>query len=348
MGVAVGDVDAFVPYPLGDCHRAVSQMDEQGHMGVAQVVNPDAFDAALRRPSLHFPAEKTFGHGKGPVGGPQVIYHGKIVLDLLAEKGRHGDGAYALFGLGRCDAVLPFAAVVGFGNVDLLLFEVEILPGQRQQLPLPDAAPVEHLKAVVGDRLIHHGLGKAAVFLFRPDAHLAALLLTDSAGHPGRILRQLVEAHGMIEDGAKLIVKGFQIGLGIGLSIGQFLLHHLILPADDLYGGDVSQTHISEKGDQLGVDDGGLGLPGAVLQAATQILLVDLAEVGKAHVQAGVQTQAEALLPFHGFPFQCEAAPHQIFCFSSPVLVPSLHIPGVVLLVLVDRHGAPPYAVTPP
>ena len=58
MGVPVGDVDALVPHPPGNGHRAVSQMDEQRHMGVTQIVNPDALDAAFRRPALHFPAEK--------------------------------------------------------------------------------------------------------------------------------------------------------------------------------------------------------------------------------------------------------------------------------------------------
>ena len=111
MGVAVGDVDALVPHPLGDGHRAVPQMDEQRHMGVAQIVNPDTLDAALRRPALQLPAEKTLGHGKSPVVGPQVVHHGEIVLNLFAEKCRHGDGTHAPAGLGRGDAVFSLAAV---------------------------------------------------------------------------------------------------------------------------------------------------------------------------------------------------------------------------------------------
>ena len=38
MGVPVGDVDALVPHPPGDGHRAVTQMDEQRHMGMTKLV----------------------------------------------------------------------------------------------------------------------------------------------------------------------------------------------------------------------------------------------------------------------------------------------------------------------
>lgn len=41
MGVPVGDVDALVTHPPGDSHRAVSQMDEQRHMGVPLRYNND-------------------------------------------------------------------------------------------------------------------------------------------------------------------------------------------------------------------------------------------------------------------------------------------------------------------
>lgn len=46
MGVPVGDVDALVPHPPGDGHRAVTQMDEQRHMGMTKLVE------ATNEPSL--------------------------------------------------------------------------------------------------------------------------------------------------------------------------------------------------------------------------------------------------------------------------------------------------------
>ena len=152
----------------------------------------------------------------------------------------------------------------------------------------------------------------------------------------------------MIENGTELIVKGFQIGLGIGFAIGHLLFHHLVLPADDFHRGDIPQAHGSKKGQQLRLNDGGFCLPCAVLQAAAQVLFVDLVELGKAHVQTGVQPQMEILLPLHGVPFQRKAALRQVLCLTGPVLVPALHIPGVVLLVPVNRHDAPPYTVTSP
>ena len=41
-----------------------------------------------------------------------------------------------------------------------LLLKVEGPRGEGQQLPLPNAAPVEHFKSVKGNRFIHHFIGK--------------------------------------------------------------------------------------------------------------------------------------------------------------------------------------------
>ena len=54
----------------------------------------------------------------------------------------------------------------------------------------------------------------------------------------GGIGAQLIEADGVIEDGAKLVVNGLEINRRIGLDLLVLVIHHLILPGDDLLSRD--------------------------------------------------------------------------------------------------------------
>ena len=48
------------------------------------------------------------------------------------------------------------------------------------------------------------------------------------------------EADGVIEDSAQLIVNRFQIDRGVRLALVVLVVQHLVLPSDDLLGGDIA------------------------------------------------------------------------------------------------------------
>ena len=113
----------------------------------------------------------------------------------------------------------PLLRWVGLGDADHLLFEVEILPVSAPAVRPPGCRTSRASQSSNRKPACPSPPQQSGDTPLRPDAHLAALFLADGACHPGRILRQLVETHGMIEDGAELIVERFQIGLGIGLAV---------------------------------------------------------------------------------------------------------------------------------
>ena len=44
MGIAIRNVNALVPHPLSDGDGAVAHVDQQGDVGMAQIMDTDALD----------------------------------------------------------------------------------------------------------------------------------------------------------------------------------------------------------------------------------------------------------------------------------------------------------------
>ena len=60
MGVPVCDVDAFMPYPIRDSDGAESHVDQQAHMAVPYIVDPDPFYTGFLCSAIHFVVQVTF------------------------------------------------------------------------------------------------------------------------------------------------------------------------------------------------------------------------------------------------------------------------------------------------
>ena len=99
---------------------------------------------------VHLPVEITLGDGEHPVIRPDAIKHFDVILDFLSQKLRHGDDPIALFRLGGGNQVLAVQTLIGLVDRHGALLKVKVRRGQGQQLPLPDTAPVEHLKGIEG------------------------------------------------------------------------------------------------------------------------------------------------------------------------------------------------------
>lgn len=212
MGIAVGDVDALVPHALCDGQGGKAHVNQQTDVAMSQIVYANPFHPSLLAATVHFPMEIAFADGKHPAVRLHAVELLEVVLQLVTQKLGHLDHPVALGRFGRGNDILLVEPLVRLVDGESALLKVEVCRGQGQQLSLPDAAPVKHLKGVEGQRLIHHGLGKFSVLFPGPEQHLLPFLCPHVARLPGRVEVQTVKPGSMVENGAKLIVNSFKVG----------------------------------------------------------------------------------------------------------------------------------------
>ena len=153
--------------------------------------------------------EIALGDGEHPVIRPDPVEHLDVILDFLGQELRHGDDPIALFRLRGGNQVLTVQTLIGLVDGHSALLKVKIRWGQGKQFPLPDTAPVEHLKGVEGQWLVHHHLGKFQVLLLGPEHHLPVFLLAHAACLLAGIFPKVVVPNRVVEDGTELIVDRF-------------------------------------------------------------------------------------------------------------------------------------------
>ena len=112
------------------------------------VVDSDALDPSLFRAPLHLSVEIALSDSEHPIMRPDAVEHFEIVLDFICQKLRHGDDAVAFLRLWRGNQVLAVQPLIGFIDGHGAFLKIEISGSEGQQLPLPDAAPVEHLERI--------------------------------------------------------------------------------------------------------------------------------------------------------------------------------------------------------
>ena len=170
---------------------------------------------------------------------------------------------------------MPFEPLIGLADLDSAALKIEIRRRQRQQFSFADACPVEHLKGVVGNRLVHHLLSKFLIFFFRPEQHLPPFLCPHVSGFRCRIGVEIVKPDSVVENGAELIVQRLEIGLRIGLAFLISISEQLVLPCNHIFCGDLVDFPLAEIREQFCFDDILLGLPCAFFQPRLEIVGVD-------------------------------------------------------------------------
>ena len=174
-------------------------------------MDSDARHSGFFGASIHLPVEITLGDGKHSVICSNAVEHFEVIPNFLCQKLRHSDDTIALFRLWSGNQILPIQPLIGFVDGDSSLLKVKIRWGQSQQLPLPDTAPVEHLKGVEGQRLVHHHLGKFQVLLLGPEHHLSVFLFPHAACLFTRVITEIVIPYCMVKDCTELIVNRLKI-----------------------------------------------------------------------------------------------------------------------------------------
>ena len=142
----------------------------------------------------------------------------------------------------------------------------------------------------------------------------------------------------VVEDGTELIVDRFQVHRRVGLTVLVFVVQHLVLPSDDLLGGDVAHLQPAEVGQQLSTDDVVLGSPGVLLKPGFHIRRVEVHEAPEGHVQIGAGLVELFPLPGLCLPFGLEAPLLGLLALTVPVSIAVDRPPGVCLFFLIDCH----------
>ena len=154
---------------------------------VSQIVYADPFHPRLLATTVHFPVEIAFADGKHPAVWLHAVELLEVVLQLVTQELGHLDHPVALGRFGRGNDILLVEPLVRLVDGEGALFKVEVRRGQGQQLSFPDTAPVQDLKGVERQRLIHHGLGKLGVLLPGPEQHFFPFFRPHVARLPGRV-----------------------------------------------------------------------------------------------------------------------------------------------------------------
>ncbi len=347
MRIVVSNVDTLMAHPVCDCRCGEAHINQKRNCAVTNIVNSDTLYPCLFRAPVHLPMQIAFGDGEHPVVFANVIEHFEVVLHFIRQELRHSDDPVAFLGLRRSNQVLTVQPLVRLTDGNGTFLKIEVRWSEGQQFPFPDTTPIEHLKSIVGERLVHHGLGKFQILRFRPKQHLPVFLLSHASGLFAGIVPEVVVADSVIEDGAQLIVNCFQIDRGVRLAFIALVVQHLILPGDDLLGRDIAHLQLAEVGQQLGADDVVFGSPGVFFETGFHIRRVLLHEAGKGHVQIRGGFVLLLPLPRLGIPFSLEPPLLRLLPFAGPVGVAVDHPPGAGLFFFVDRHydsflSAPP------
>lgn len=193
--------------------------------------------------------------------------------------------------------------------------------------------------------LVHHGICEFQILLFCPELHPFAFLAADAADAGSWVALQSVVLDGMAEDRRQLIVNDLEVCRGVRLLLLIPIGQELVLPSDDVFRVDIAETTLSEVREKFCPGDMILRGPGALLQPGTHVLLIQLAEGFKGHVEISGVLLLKGALPFQRFAFGGEAALAFLLALPLPVLVANHGIPAAVLFILIDGHRvAPPLA----
>ena len=338
MGVIVSNIDALVTDPVRDCRCRESHVDQEADVAMPEVMNSYPFHACRFSPLVHLPMKGILRQRENPIRVFNAVELAQIIPNLFGQEPRHPNRPIALLGLRGRDTILTVDSLIGFIDGDRSLLQIKIRGRQGQQFPFPDTAPVQHLEGVVGNRIVHLCVREFQVLLFRPESHLAALVLSHASGLPAGILSEVIELHRMIEDCAELTVQGFQVDRGIRIPLLVPVIHQLILPSDDLLGRDAVHFQPSEVRNQLRADDVFLHSPCVFFQPRSDVQLVLLREALEGHVQISFGHGQRLAFPGNRLSSGLESPLGALLFSTSPVRGSINHAPCARVFLLVDRH----------
>lgn len=232
------------------------QVDEQGGVGVPQVVEPDRVHAGLRASLEHRPPEVVLCERKEPVIRLGVVKGVFVGPYLIAQLFRQRYHPAAPLGLWVCYDLFALHALEVSADGEGPGLQIDVLRAEDQQLPYPQAGPGRQLLDV-RDELVE--------LLHCPERHLLRVFLAHAPGEPGRIDTQAVVFAGIVEDGRKLVVDGLRVGRG------HLVREKLRLPLADVGRGDLVEREFLKEREDPVLDRVSLVLHGGPLEARLHV-----------------------------------------------------------------------------
>ena len=116
------------------------------------------------------------------------------------------------------------------------------------------------------------------------------------------------------------------------------MVHHLVLPGDNLLGGDVTHLQLAEVGEQLGADNMLLCAPSVFLEPGLHIRCVKFHKAFKVHIQVGTGFMNLFTLPGLRLSLGLEAPLLGLFPLTIPIGIAINCPPGAGFFFLVNGH----------
>lgn len=174
------------------------------------------------------------------------------------------------------------------------------------------------------------------IFCLCPEKHFTGFLFAHVTGFLCRIARKIIELNCVIENRTELIVDCFEIHRRerLAIFIGHF--HHRVLPVYYVSRFDFVHAPASEIRKDFAFNDTPLNLPSVEFDAIFGVLLVELIESLKSHIEVSCVFEEEVLLPLGSFTLGLKASLYFAICFAFPVGISCGDIPRSVF-VFVNR-----------
>ena len=123
------------------------------------------------------------------------------------------------------------------------------------------------------------------------------------------------------------------------------MVQHLVLPGDDLLGGDVAHFQPAEVGEQLGADNMLLCGPSVFLEPGLHIRCVKLHKAFEVHIQIGAGFMNLFTLPSLRLSLSLKTALLGLLPLTIPVGIAINCPPGAGFFFLVNCHYDSSFAV---
>ena len=185
-----------------------------------------------------------------------------------------------------------------------------------------DAAPVEHLKGVIGQRLVHHRISEFQILFFCPVHHLPIFLFAHAASlFTGVFPENCRYRTAWLKMALSWVMHRFQIDRRIGFPLSIPVIDHGVLPGDDLLSGDIAHLELTEVGNKLGADDMFLGFPCVAFEANLHVCRILLHKALKRHLQIGGGPMKLLSLPCRRLPLGFETSLLRLLFRARPVRI---------------------------
>ena len=83
MRVTISNLDALMTQPVCNRHRRETHFDEQGHMGMPQVVDTDALHSRRFRAPVHLVMQIALRDREQPIVCLDAILYPNVILNFL-------------------------------------------------------------------------------------------------------------------------------------------------------------------------------------------------------------------------------------------------------------------------